>query len=41
VQRIFAMGKLTPQIWMQKAVGNPLSVEPLLKATAEAVEKTK
>ncbi len=39
VERIFAMGKLIPQTWMQRAVGSKLSVEPILKATSEAVEK--
>ena len=40
-ERIFAMGRLTPQTWMQKAVGNTLSVDALLKATSEATEKVK
>lgn len=41
VERIYAMGRLTPQCWMQKAVGSKLSVEPILKATTEAVQKVK
>lgn len=38
VNRIYQQGRLTPQLWMQKAVGNKLSVDPLLEATAKAVE---
>lgn len=36
VQRIYAMGKLAPDLWMQRAVGQKLSVEPLLTATSAA-----
>ncbi|MDD2345814.1 MAG: hypothetical protein PHY85_06690, partial [Bacteroidales bacterium] len=39
--RIFAQGRLHPQLWMQKAVGQPLSVQPLLKSTAEALSVVK
>ncbi len=38
VERIFTLGNLTPEAWMRQAVGAPLSVEPLLKATEEALE---
>jgi len=37
IQRIFALGRLSPQYWMQKAVGSKLSAEPLLKATDKAL----
>ncbi len=37
VERIFALGQLTPDEWMQKAVGKPLSNEPLLTAASEAI----
>jgi hypothetical protein len=38
VCRIYPVGRLTPNIWMQHAVGGPVSVEPLLKEVAEAVK---
>ena len=38
VTRMFSMGRLAPQIWMRKAVGEDLSVQPLLRATEEAVK---
>jgi len=41
VERIFALGQLTPNVWMKQAVGSPLSNEALLKATEVAVEKLK
>ena len=39
VTRMFSMGRLTPQVWMHRAVGDELSVQPLLRATDEAVRK--
>jgi hypothetical protein len=41
VQRIFALGQLTPNEWMKKAVGTPLSNEAILTATQAAVERMK
>jgi hypothetical protein len=35
--RICKFGRLTPDLWMQKAVGAKLSSDPLLKATNEAL----
>ncbi len=35
-ERICQQGALTPDAWMRKAVGAPLSAEPLLTAAAEA-----
>ncbi|MCC8145760.1 MAG: hypothetical protein LIO93_04825 [Bacteroidales bacterium] len=35
VDRIYRLGKLTPNQWMIQATGNPLSVEPILKAIRE------
>ncbi len=32
LQRIYCQGRLTPQAWMQGAVGAPISVEPILTA---------
>jgi oligoendopeptidase F len=37
VERIFAMGHLTPDLWLQRAVGQKLSTTPLLNATSNAV----
>ena len=33
--RIYQQGCLTPNAWMRDAVGNPMSVEPILKAVRE------
>lgn len=38
LRRIYTLGKLTPQIWMQKAVGSEVSVDPLLEAVGRIVE---
>ncbi|MDL2224100.1 hypothetical protein LJB92_02165 [Bacteroidales bacterium OttesenSCG-928-M06] len=35
VDRIYRLGRLTPNQWMIQATGNPLSVEPLLKSVRE------
>lgn len=32
VDRIFKLGRLTPNVWIKEATGKPLSVEPLLEA---------
>jgi hypothetical protein len=39
VQRIYRLGRLTPQLWMQRATGGRVSAEPTLKAAAEAVKR--
>ena len=39
VERIFALGQLTPDEWMIKAVGKPLSNKPLLDAASEAIAR--
>jgi oligoendopeptidase F len=36
-ERMFSMGRLVPQLWMKKAVGEEISIHPLLKATDEAL----
>jgi hypothetical protein len=36
-ERMCKLGSLTPDLWMRKAVGAPLSAEPLLAATGEAL----
>lgn len=38
VERMFSAGRLVPQLWMKKAVGEEISIQPLLKATEEALE---
>ncbi len=39
-ERICQQGALTPDAWMRRAVGVPLSSEPLLTAAAEAYSRT-
>lgn len=41
IDRIYRQGKLCPDIWMKKAVGSPLSVEPMLETTREALKRIK
>ena len=36
--RICRIGSITPDAWMRQAVGTPLSAEPLLAATARALD---
>lgn len=38
IERIYSLGSVTPDAWMMEAVGQPLSVDPLLKASAEALQ---
>jgi len=37
-ERICQLGNLTPDAWMRQAVGAPVSAQPLLEATARALE---
>lgn len=37
--RMFIAGRLIPQEWMRNAVGQPISVEPMLNAAKKAVEQ--
>ena len=37
--RMLSQGRLVPKIWMEKAVGADLSVEPILQATQDALAK--
>ncbi|HPN33746.1 MAG TPA: hypothetical protein PK843_04480 [bacterium] len=37
MERMCKLGALTPDVWMQSAVGGPLSAEPLLQATRAAI----
>jgi len=41
IMRIFSQGRLIPQLWMQGAVGSPLSAEPTLKAAEKALQVVK
>lgn len=41
VDRIWSIGKLTPQAWMQKAVGENVSIKPMIEATEEAIKHIK
>jgi len=38
-QRIYQLGCLTPDVWMQQAVGTPLSIQPVLEAVEKIVAK--
>ncbi len=37
VDRIWSIGQLTPEIWMQEALGESISIKPMIKATEEAL----
>jgi hypothetical protein len=39
IHRMLVMGSITPQHWMKNAVGDNLSIEPMLKAVDFAVEE--
>jgi hypothetical protein len=41
VMRMYALGRLAPQVWMKKAVGEPLSITPLINATNNALKVIK
>ena len=41
MNRMYTQGSIVPQIWMKNAVGSPISIEPLLKATDEALKALK
>ena len=38
VDRMWSIGRLTPQVWMQEALGEELSIEPMITAAEEALE---
>ena len=38
IDRLYALGCLTPQIWMEQAVGSKITTAPLLAAVHQAVE---
>ncbi|MFT3740787.1 MAG: hypothetical protein QM786_18710 [Breznakibacter sp.] len=37
VERLYKLGRLTPNAWMQQAVGSDISIRPMLDAASEAV----
>jgi hypothetical protein len=37
IDRMYTQGSIIPQLWMQHAVGAPISIDPLLAATEEAL----
>lgn len=37
IQRMYTIGRLTPQTWMKSAVGQPISIDPLLSETDRAL----
>lgn len=37
--RVLSQGRLVPEIWMKGAVGNKISVKPILKSTEESLKK--
>ncbi len=39
LRRIYTLGRLTPDVWMQQAVGSPVSVQPLLKTIDQILRK--
>ena len=41
IERIYPVGRLTPQHWMRHAVGSEVSTQPLLGAASEALETMK
>ncbi len=38
MERMCKIGRLSPQIWMQKAIGQKISVDPLIKSAEEAMK---
>jgi hypothetical protein len=38
IERIYSLGKLTPEVWMMKATGEKLSNKAILSATSKALE---
>ena len=41
IERMYTQGSIIPQLWMQHAVGAPISIDPLLAATGEALKSLK
>ena len=41
IERIYSVGRLTPNLWMEHAVGAPVSTEPLIQAAQAGVDYLK
>ncbi|MDR0332683.1 MAG: hypothetical protein LBI15_04390 [Dysgonamonadaceae bacterium] len=41
IDRMFTQGSIIPQLWMQRAVGSKISIEPLLQAAQDTVNALK
>jgi hypothetical protein len=41
IERMYAIGRVTPNLWMQRTVGSTVSVDPLLNATNNAITNVK
>jgi hypothetical protein len=39
IERIYSLGKLTPEFWMEQAVGGKISLQPIFNAVDEALNK--
>jgi len=39
--RIFSLGRLTPRIWMERAVGTQIGNQPIFDAVSKAIEKVR
>jgi hypothetical protein len=39
IERIYSLGKLTPEFWMEQAVGGKISVQPIFNAVDQALTK--
>ena len=39
VYRMYSLGILVPQVWMKQAVGNPISIDPSIRAAEEALKQ--
>ena len=37
--RIYTIGRVTPEEWMRRALGSPISTRPVLEAVDKALEK--
>ena len=41
IDRMITQGSIVPQAWMKQAVGSPISIDPLIAATREALQALK
>lgn len=41
IERMFTLGLLTPDVWMEQATGGPVSVDPMLRGVSGALELLK